>query len=180
MRSTRPTIGRDVIGSNGSKPRLWKHAGFNARSAAAPPRRARGTARAKAREGSWLAGDSIHRAVLSVDRTPTRSRPNCIPASARAAYLAEACVNGRMFLGDGMRRGCSSRRTTFRRPPPAALAPGNLDILTDAMVREVLVEGRESEGHRLFQPAYRVREKNLRAACAGAALRVSPHLLISK
>lgn len=86
----------------------------------------------------------IHRAVLSTrmdaDRIPARLHPGN-PTAQR--ILAEA-MRGRAacFWATECGRGCSIK-ATYQSPTvhlPPALATGNLDILTDAAVREVTVD----------------------------------------
>jgi len=86
----------------------------------------------------------IRRAVLSTrqdaDRIPQKLHPGN-PAAQR--ILAEAMsLRAACFWATECQRGCSIKAnyqsTTVHLPP--ALATGNLDIVTDAMVREVLVD----------------------------------------
>jgi hypothetical protein len=70
---------------------------------------------------------------------PAKIHPNN-PTAQR--ILAQAMKAGRLLLGDACGRGCSIKAnyqsTTVHLPP--ALASGNLDILSDAMVREVTMD----------------------------------------
>ncbi len=86
----------------------------------------------------------IHRAVLSVkqdaDKLPAKIHPKNVKAQrvlAQAMRERQAC-----FWATPCGRGCSIKAnyqsTTVHLPP--ALATGNLDILTDAMVRAVIVD----------------------------------------
>jgi len=109
----------------------------------------------KARAGELLARDRakklgipiipIHRAVLTTrqaaDTIPARLHPNN-PKAQR--ILAEAMRSrAACFWATECGRGCAIKATyqstTVHLPP--ALATGNLDLVTDAMVREVTVDG---------------------------------------
>ncbi len=88
----------------------------------------------------------VHRAVLSVrqdaERLPQRIHPN----NPRAQRLLADAMRGRLacFWATPCNRGCSTKANyqsgTVHLPP--ALASGNLDIVTNAMAREVMLDGR--------------------------------------
>jgi hypothetical protein len=87
---------------------------------------------------------AIHRAVLSM-RQDSRTLPaEADPSeqSHRAAHPGQAMKAAACFWATACGRGCSIKAnyqsTTVHLPP--ALATGNLDILSDAMVREVTMD----------------------------------------
>ena len=105
---------------------------------AARQRPARPAARAQARHP----GVAGHRAVLTTARSITSALPKLLhPGNAKAQKILAADMQKRAacFWATPCGRGCSIRAnyqsTTVHLPP--ALATGNLDIVTDAMVRAV-------------------------------------------
>lgn len=86
----------------------------------------------------------IHRAVLSARQNAERVARRLHPQNARARRILQQDLAGRAacFWATPCGRGCSIRATyqstTVHLPP--ALATGNLDLLTDAMVREVTTD----------------------------------------
>ena len=104
-------------------------------------------ARARGRE-LGLPVIPIHRAVLSTRQDAGRVAAKLHPHNPRAQRILQEDIDGRAacFWATPCGRGCSIRATyqstTVHLPP--ALTSGNLDILSNAMVREVTVndEGR--------------------------------------
>ena len=86
----------------------------------------------------------IHRAVLSQSMDGPKLAAKLFPNNPKAQKLVGDDMSARMacFWATECGRGCSIRAnfqsTTVLLPP--ALASGNLDIITDAMVREVLTD----------------------------------------
>ena len=86
----------------------------------------------------------IHRAVLSVRQDADTLPAKLHPGNAKAQRILAASMRERLacFWATPCGRGCSIRAnyqsTTVHLPP--ALATGNLDILTNAMAREVVVD----------------------------------------
>jgi len=86
----------------------------------------------------------IHRAVLSVRQDPARLPPKLHPNNPKAQRILAEAMRQRMacFWATECSRGCSTKAnyqsTTVHLPP--ALATGNLDILPDAMVRQINVD----------------------------------------
>jgi choline dehydrogenase-like flavoprotein len=86
----------------------------------------------------------IHRAVLSEKMDGPKLAAKLFPSNPKAQKLVGDDMSARMacFWATECGRGCSIRAnfqsTTVLLPP--ALASGNLDIITDAMVREVLTD----------------------------------------
>jgi choline dehydrogenase-like flavoprotein len=85
-----------------------------------------------------------HRAVMSTKQDGARIAKLCHPNNPRAQALLAQHLNSRAacFWATPCKRGCSIKAnyqsTTVHIPP--ALASGNLDIVCDAMVREVTVD----------------------------------------
>lgn len=85
----------------------------------------------------------IHRAVMSERLDSSKLPQKLHPGNARAQKVLKAAMDGRQacFWATDCGRGCSIKAnyqsTTVHLPP--ALASGNLDIITDAMVYEVEV-----------------------------------------
>lgn len=96
---------------------------------------------------------AAHRAVLSQPMDGKKLAADLFPNNPKAQEIMAADMSGRApcFWATNCVRGCSIRAnfqsTTVLIPP--ALATGNLDIITDAMVREVLVgpDGRATGVH---------------------------------
>jgi len=87
----------------------------------------------------------IHRAVLSVRQDADSIPAKLHPGNPRAQRILAEAMRQRAacFWATECGRGCSIK-ANYQSPTvhlPPALATGNLDILTDAMVREVLVDG---------------------------------------
>lgn len=86
----------------------------------------------------------IHRAVLSVRQDSKTIPARLHPRNARAQRILAKAMDERAacFWATNCVRGCSTKAnyqsTTVHLPP--AMATGNLDILSDAMVREVLMD----------------------------------------
>lgn len=87
---------------------------------------------------------STHRAVLTQRQDPQRLAPKLHPNNPKAQRILTESMNGRAacFWATHCSRGCSIRATyqstTVHLPP--ALATGNLDILPNAMAREVTTD----------------------------------------
>jgi choline dehydrogenase-like flavoprotein len=87
---------------------------------------------------------AIHRAVLSVKQDAERIPPLLHPGNPKAQRILADAMRQRAacFWATECGRGCSIR-ANYQSPTvhlPPALATGNLDILTDAMVREVTMD----------------------------------------
>ncbi len=85
-----------------------------------------------------------HLAILSQKQDAERVARLCHPDNPRARQLLVASIRGRQacFWATECGRGCSIR-ANFQSPTvllPPALASGNLDIITNAMVREVTID----------------------------------------
>jgi choline dehydrogenase-like flavoprotein len=108
----------------------------------------------KPRIGELLVGDRgkklgvpvipVHRAVLSTRQDADRLPAKLHPGNPKAQRILADSMRQRAacFWATNCQRGCSIR-ANYQSPTvhlPPALATGNLDIVTDAMVREVLVD----------------------------------------
>ena len=87
---------------------------------------------------------AIHRAVLSVSQDADRIPALLHPGNAKAQRILAEAMRQRAacFWATECGRGCSIK-ANYQSPTvhlPPALATGNLDILTDAMVREVTMD----------------------------------------
>ncbi|MBL9207410.1 MAG: GMC family oxidoreductase [Opitutaceae bacterium] len=88
----------------------------------------------------------IHRAVLSVRQDAENLPAKLHPGNPKAQRILAQAMRERAacFWATECGRGCSIK-ANYQSPTvhlPPALATGNLDILTDSMVREVTVDGR--------------------------------------
>jgi choline dehydrogenase-like flavoprotein len=88
----------------------------------------------------------IHRAVLSTRQDSANIPAKLHPGNAKAQRILAEAMQARAacFWATNCDRGCSIK-ANYQSPTvhlPPALATGNLDLLTDAMVREVLVDDR--------------------------------------
>ncbi len=98
----------------------------------------------KACDGIGVPVIPAHRAVLSRRQDAALASRICHPDNPRAARILAASMGNRQacFWATECGRGCSIR-ANFQSPTvllPPALATGNVDIVTDAMVREVTVD----------------------------------------
>lgn len=97
--------------------------------------------------GLGIPAVAIHRAVLTQRQDGAALAPKIHPGNARAQRILAQAMSERAacFWATPCGRGCSIRAnyqsTTVHLPP--ALATGNLDIVTDAMVREVTLNAQD-------------------------------------
>jgi len=104
---------------------------------------------------------AAHRAVLSQPLDGARLAKELFPTNAKAQEIIARDMSMRApcFWATNCVRGCSIR-ANFQSTTvliPAALATGNLDIITDAMVREVIVgkDGKATGVHYIDKPTRR-------------------------
>jgi choline dehydrogenase-like flavoprotein len=126
-----------------------------------------------------------HRAVMSTKQDGARIAKLCHPDNPRARQLLAQHLNSRSacFWATPCRRGCSIKAnyqsTTVHIPP--ALASGNLDIVCNAMVREVTVDksGRATGVHYIDKVTREDRHANARVVVLCASGCESARILLN-
>ncbi|MBU6301967.1 MAG: GMC family oxidoreductase [Verrucomicrobia bacterium] len=128
---------------------------------------------------------AAHRAVLSQPLDGARLAGELFPGNARAREIMarDMSLRAPCFWATHCVRGCSIRAnfqsTTVLIPP--ALATGNLDIITDAMVREVVMgkDGRAAGVHYIDKPTRRDRVVKAKVVILAASACETSRILLN-
>lgn len=126
----------------------------------------------------------LHRAVMTRRMDPERLAPLLHPGNPKAQRILTQAMSERAacFFATPCHRGCSIRATyqatTVHLPP--ALATGNLDLLTDAMVTRVTLDARDRADGVIFRDRRTGTEHHARARAVvlGASSCESVRLLL--